>query len=181
MTIIVCGQMLLSILSFYVRQLRLSLSHSLIFVFLVLLVIFVSVLVLLEAMRTTCQGYHHPWVLRRYLRRLRIPSVCPSSSATGLLQMYIEIRPMHDPYDIHSGGFSDYSAIIAEGALCRKSIGTLSSINLPVNHSFNHSTNHSINQMILTFVLSTAVYIDEITVTLGNLLWLLLKQWRSGV
>ena len=134
MTIIVCGQMLLSNLSFYVRQLRLSLSHSLIFVFLVLLVIFVSVLVLLEAMGTTSQGYHQPWVLRRHLRRPRIPSICPSSSATGLLHMYIETRPMHDPYDIHSGGFSDHSAIIAEGALSRKSIGTSASINLPINH-----------------------------------------------
>ena len=32
---------------------------------------------------------------------------------------------MHDPYDIHSRGFSDHSAVIAEVALSRKSIGTL--------------------------------------------------------
>ena len=45
--------------------------------------------------------------------------------ATGLLQMYPETRAMDDPYDIHSRGFSDHSAVIAEVALSRKSIGTL--------------------------------------------------------
>ena len=44
---------------------------------------------------------------------------------TGLLQMYPETRAMDDPYDIHSRGFSDHSAVIAEVALSRKSIGTL--------------------------------------------------------
>ena len=32
---------------------------------------------------------------------------------------------MDDPYDIHSRGISDHSAVIAEVALSRKSIGTL--------------------------------------------------------
>ena len=45
--------------------------------------------------------------------------------ATGLLQMYPETRAMDDPYDIHSRGFSDHSAVIAEVALSCKSIGTL--------------------------------------------------------
>ena len=45
--------------------------------------------------------------------------------ATGLLQMYPEARAMDDPYDIHSRGFFDHSAVIAEVALSRKSIGTL--------------------------------------------------------
>ena len=39
--------------------------------------------------------------------------------------MYPETRAMDDPYDIHSRGFSDHSAVIAEVALSRKSIGTL--------------------------------------------------------
>ena len=45
--------------------------------------------------------------------------------ATGLLQMYPEACAMDDPYDIHSGGISNHSAVIAEVALSRKSIGTL--------------------------------------------------------
>ena len=32
---------------------------------------------------------------------------------------------MDDPYDVHSRGISDHSAVIAEVALSRKSIGTL--------------------------------------------------------
>ena len=36
--------------------------------------------------------------------------------------MYPETRAMDDPYDIHSRGFSDHSAVIAEVALSRKSI-----------------------------------------------------------
>ena len=39
--------------------------------------------------------------------------------------MYPETRVMDDPYDIHSRGFSDHSAVIAEVALSRTSIGTL--------------------------------------------------------
>ena len=39
--------------------------------------------------------------------------------------MYPETRAMDDPYDIHSRGFSAHSAVIAEVALSRKSIGTL--------------------------------------------------------
>ena len=36
--------------------------------------------------------------------------------------MYPETCAMHDPYDIHSRGISDHSAVIAEAALSRKSI-----------------------------------------------------------
>ena len=39
--------------------------------------------------------------------------------------MYPETRAMDDPYDIHSRGISGHSAVIAEVALSRKSIGTL--------------------------------------------------------
>ena len=39
--------------------------------------------------------------------------------------MYPETRAMDDPYDIHSRGFFDHSAVIAEVALSCKSIGTL--------------------------------------------------------
>ena len=39
--------------------------------------------------------------------------------------MYPETRAMDDPYDVHSRGISDHSAVIAEVALSRKSIGTL--------------------------------------------------------
>ena len=39
--------------------------------------------------------------------------------------MYPEARAMDDPYDIHSRGISNHSAVIAEVALSRKSIGTL--------------------------------------------------------
>ena len=45
--------------------------------------------------------------------------------ATGLLEMYPETRAMDNPYDMHSRGFSNHSAVITEVALSRKSIGTL--------------------------------------------------------